>query len=139
LCAARRRSRGVDSTTFSTSTATGVAVILSDFLTFGSLRTPLNRISSAGLEIFGIQILGPSEINPELTGDARLVDAETESVLDVSSADELIQLYQDYRASYEQNLATLCRQRQGRFLSISSQEPLDTVLFDLLRRKGWVA
>ncbi len=117
----------------------GVAVILSDFLTFGDLRTPLNRIASAGLEVFAIQILGPSEIHPDLTGDVRLVDCETEGTLDVSSADELIQLYQDYRAGYEQNLATLCRQRSGRFVSISSQDSIEWVLFDLLRRKGWVA
>ena len=42
------------------------------------------------------------------------------------------------RAALEEELALLCRQRSGRFLSISSRDPLEWVLFDLLRRKGWI-
>ena len=54
----------------------GIAVLLSDFLTLGDLQRPMNMLFSAGLEIFGLQILGPSEIDPEVTGDLRFVDAE---------------------------------------------------------------
>ena len=73
-----------------------------------------------------------------MTGDLRLVDAESELTLDVSSAADLVRLYQEYRDSYERNLAALSRQRGGRFVSVSSAEPLRSVLFDLLRRKGWI-
>ncbi len=116
----------------------GVAVLLSDFLTFGDLRRAFNLLFSAGLEVFAVQVLAPGEIDPDVTGDLRLVDAESELTLDVSSAADLVRLYQEYRDSYERNLAALSRQRGGRFVSVSSAEPLRSVLFDLLRRKGWV-
>jgi len=116
----------------------GIAVILSDFLTFGDLERPLNMLYSAGLEVFGVQILSPTELNPEVTGDIRLVDCETGHTIDVSSAGDLLGIYQEHRAALEEELAILCRQRSGRFLSISSRDPLEWVLFDLLRRKGWV-
>ena len=116
----------------------GVAVVLSDFLTFGDLERPLNRLFSAGLEIFAVQILSPQEINPETTGDLRFVDSESGYTLDVSSAGDLLGIYQDHRLALEDELALMCRQRSGRFLSISSQDPLDWVLFDLFRRRGWV-
>ena len=116
----------------------GVAVVLSDFLTFGDVGRAFNLIFSAGLEIFGVQILGPTEIDPDLMGDMRLVDCETQGTLDVSSAGDLLALYQEYRVSYERKLSTLCRQRCGRFLPISSEAPIEWVLFDLMLRKGWV-
>lgn len=116
----------------------GVVVLLSDFLTFGDFEKPLNRLFSAGLEIFAMQILAPIELNPELTGDLRFVDCETQHTLDVTSAGDLLGIYHEHRLALEEELGILCRQRNGRFLSISSREPLESVLFDLLRRKGWV-
>lgn len=116
----------------------GIAVILSDFESFGDLQRPLNLLFSAGLEIFGVQILAPSEVNPEINGDLRLVDSETGQTLDISSAGDLLGLYHEHRAMLEDHLSTLCRQRSGRFLSVNSGDSLEHVLFDQLRRKGWV-
>ena len=116
----------------------GVAVVLSDFFTFGDLERACNRLFSSGLEIFGVQILAPSEIDPEAAADVRFVDSETQGTLDISSAADLLTMYQKHRAAYEENLATLCRRRSGRFVSISAADPIDWVLFDLLRRKGWI-
>ncbi len=116
----------------------GIAIVLSDFLTFGDLERPLNMLFSAGLEVFAVQILAPGEIHPEITGDVRLIDCESGHSIDVSSAGDLLGIYEEHRAALEEELGILCRQRSGRFLSISSRDPLDWVLFDLLRRKGWV-
>ena len=116
----------------------GIAVILSDFLTFGDVRRAFNTLYSAGLEIFGVQILAPAEIDPEMTGDLRLVDCETETTLDVSNTRELLGIYQDYRLSFENQLAMLCQRRGGRFVSISSEDAIEWILFDLMVRKGWV-
>ena len=85
-----------------------------------------------------VQVLGPSELDPTLTGDMRLVDSETDITLDVSSAESLLSLYEEYRLAHESHVADLCRQRSGKFASVSSDHSLEWVLFDLLRRKGWV-
>lgn len=116
----------------------GVAVVLSDFLTSGDLRRSLNLLHSAGLEIFAIQILGPTELNPEMDGDLRLIDCETLGHLDISSAGDLLGLYHEHRAALEAQLQALCQQRSGRFLSLSAAEPLDRILFETMRRKGWI-
>jgi len=116
----------------------GAVVILSDFLTQGDIRRAFNLLSSAGLEIFALQILSPGEINPEINGDFRLLDSETESTLDISSGRDLLALYQDYRLRLEQHLSALCQQRSGRFINVSTATPFDQIFFELLRRKGWV-
>jgi len=116
----------------------GVAVILSDFLTFGDVKQAFNRIFSAGLELFAVQILSPLEIEPELVGDLRLVDSESETTLDVSNTRELMNIYHDYRLGLERELNSLCQRRGGRFVSVSSEDRLEWILFDLMRRRGWV-
>lgn len=116
----------------------GIAVVLSDFLTFGDLALPFNRLFSAGLEVFALQILAPSEINPGLADDARLVDSESADTLDVTVEGGLMAIYHEHLLSYQEELAALCRRRSGRFLSVSSTDATETLLSDLLRRKGWV-
>ena len=116
----------------------GACVILSDFLTFGDLKRGFNMLHATGLDPLGIQILGPREIEPDITGDVRLVDAETQQTLDVSSAGDLIALYREYRLGLEDELALMCQRRSGRFTSVNSEEALETVLLDRLRRKGWI-
>jgi uncharacterized protein (DUF58 family) len=130
--------RAVDSV-LATHRGRGLVILLSDFLTLGNLSRAFNRLFSAGLEILALQILSPSELEPVVTGDLRLVDMETADVLDISSAGELLTYYHDQRLRLESELTAECRRRNGRFLSISSADPLETVLFDLLRRKGWMA
>ena len=115
----------------------GIAVLLSDFLTFGDLTRPLNLLHAAGMETFAIQILGPSERDPEFTGDLRFVDTESGRTLDVSSSGDVLSIYHEHRLALEQHLGELCRRRGGRFLSVGSDEPLESILFDQLRRRGW--
>jgi uncharacterized protein (DUF58 family) len=116
----------------------GVGVVLSDFLTVGELARPFNMLHAAGLEVYAVQILGPTELDPELAGDLRLVDAETGQTLDVSSIGELLGLYHEHRRRLAERLTDLCRQRQGRFLSLSAAEEIQSVLFDHLLLKGWI-
>jgi len=116
----------------------GVALVLSDFLTFGNLGRPFNLLFSAGLEVLAVQILSPAERDPELTGDLRFVDSESDVSLDISNVGELLSIYQERRLALERELDEHCRRRRGRFLSISSDDPIDWLLFDLFRRKGWV-
>ena len=116
----------------------GLAVVISDFLTDGDLRRAFNLLHNAGLQIFAVQILGPSELDPEITGDLRFVDCETVNHLDISAAGDLLSLYHEYRLAHEARLSALCQQRSGKFLSISSAESFENVLFGLMRRQGWI-
>lgn len=116
----------------------GLAIIISDFLTLGDLSRPMNMLYSSGLEVWGLQVLSESEINPNVQGDLRFVDSETQETLDITNASELINVYQDQRMWLQNSLDSMCRSRQGRFLSVSSGASLQTILFDQLCRQGWI-
>lgn len=116
----------------------GIAVLLSDFLTFGAMERPMNMLFSAGLEVFAVQLLSGIELNPDLTGDLRFVDSENGHTLDVSSVGDLLGFYHEHLNGLQEHLSTLCRQRSGRFICLDASQPLDEILFDVLKRKGWV-
>jgi len=116
----------------------GIAILLSDFLTFSDLSRSLNLLFSSGLEVWGLQILGESEINPTLDGDLRFVDSESGETLDITNAGELMSLYHEHRQWYQETLHQQCRSRNGRFTSINSSATIEETLFDTLSRQGWV-
>jgi hypothetical protein len=66
------------------------------------------------------------------------VDSETASHFDVSAAANIIPIYHEYREAHTTRLAALCRQRGGKFIGLSAAEPIATVLFDTMRRNGWL-
>ena len=116
----------------------GVAVLLSDFLTFGDIKKGMNSLFSAGLEICAVQILAPSELNPDLNDDSRFVDSETDLNLDVTSGGDLLSIYHEHKDDFIGKLEEITRQRSGRFTSISSDIDLSELIFDNLLRHGWV-
>lgn len=116
----------------------GIAIIISDFLTLGDLTRSLNLLYSSGLEVWGLQVLGESEINPNVQGDLRFVDSETGETLDITNAAELLNVYHDQRLWLMESLDAMCRRRNGRFLSVSSALSVTEILFDQLCRQGWV-
>ena len=117
----------------------GVLIVLSDLLTTGELRPALNLAFGRGLEVMALQVLGPSEIEPRLENDLRLVDAESGSTLDISVGDDLLGLYRERLQALQRGLAALCRGRSGRFLGVSSAATLAEIVFQRLRGAGWVA
>ncbi len=114
----------------------GISVLLSDFMSFGDLKRPFNSLFSAGLEIYALQMLSPVELDPDLTGDLRLVDSESGAALDISSAGELLDIYHERKAAQAELLLELSRSRQGRFMTFSSELSVDAVVFGPLLKSG---
>ncbi len=116
----------------------GIAIVLSDFLTLGKVSRSFNLLHGAGLELYAMQVLGPSEIDPDMTGDLRFVDCENNLTLDVSSVGELLGIYHEHRIGLENHLAAEARKRNGRFVSLSSAMTVKEIVFETLLRRGWV-
>lgn len=116
----------------------GVVVLLSDFLTYGDLQRSFNMLFSAGLEIYAVQILSPGEIDPDITGDARLVDSETGNLLDVTAAGNLVAMYNEYRESFQRKIEAMARQRSGRFVPVNAAMDVKTLLVEVFQRRGWI-
>lgn len=117
----------------------GAALVLSDLLVPGEARHLLGRVASLGLEIMAIQVLSPAEIDPDLSGDLRLLDSESGEYLDISSEAGVLDLYRQQRQRWSDGIASWCAAAGGRFCSCSSMDPLEDLLFNRLRGWGWLA
>ena len=116
----------------------GTLFVLSDFLTAGDLPRALNVAFSSGLSPYCLQILGPSELNPEIAADQRLVDSETAATLDITGTGELVEVYQDHLRRLLVDLDGVCKRRSGQFCSIDASLDTEYVVADVLRRRGWL-
>src|SRR5260370_9237162 len=71
----------------------GVVVVLSDFMDKGGYEDALRYLVARQLDIYAIQVLSQEEIEPELVGDLKLVDAEDDDVAEVTVSAPLLKRY----------------------------------------------
>ncbi len=84
------------------------------------------------------RLLAPSEVTPDVDGDLRFVRFRNRSPPRDHIRLDLLTIYQEHRVAYEMRLAAACRQRNGRFALVSTDQPVRHVLLDQLLRQGWM-
>lgn len=113
----------------------GPLLLFSDLMDDG-WRDGLNALASRGFEITLLHMLSPDEIQPEIAGDFRLVDSENGSEVEISADFETLQRYKEHLAAWQEDWRRFCVPRGVNYLAISSDLPLEDLLFAKLRRKG---
>jgi uncharacterized protein (DUF58 family) len=112
----------------------GLTVIVSDFLVEASSWSPaLTSLRSRRQEPVLWQVLAPDEEHPALTGDLKLIDAETERARELTITPGLQQEYLRALAAHRDQLARACVSAGGRFLHTSSSDDLDAAMVVGLR------
>lgn len=116
----------------------GMAFVISDFMTIGDMNKAFNLLFSNGLAPNALQILAPSELNPELNGDIRFVDSESAAILDISAVGSLTEIYHEYLYNLQTNLSEHCQKRSGLFFCTDSHTDPEDVLLNTMVRRGWI-
>jgi uncharacterized protein (DUF58 family) len=114
----------------------GLCVLLSDFLFEDDLSPALAALRGAGQQLLLMQILSPTEVEPELTGDLRLRDAESDAGIDVSATPAVLTAYRNALAAHTARLETLARAHDAVLVRTLTSTPASTVLLADLRRAG---
>jgi hypothetical protein len=96
----------------------------------------LNYLASRGFEITLIHILSPDEVKPDLSGDFKLIDSETQREIEITADFESLERYQQGLRAWQESWRRFCSSRNMRYLSIASSLPLDELLFSHLRQQG---
>lgn len=120
----------------------GVMLVLSDFLIDGGYEAGLKGLAAAGgYDTFCLQVLSPSEIEPErfassLTGDLRLTDVESGRATEVTVTAPLIKRYRERLERYCADLGGFCAARSMTHLLVRSDGDIESLVLDTLRRRG---
>lgn len=71
----------------------GLVIVISDFLSDAGFEEGFKRLRYGKHELVVVQVLSPQELQPELNGDVRLVDVETQVGVEVSANRAVLQAY----------------------------------------------
>jgi uncharacterized protein (DUF58 family) len=112
----------------------GVVVLLSDLLDPSAERV-IRELAATRSELIILHILSPAELDPDLEGDLRLVDAETGEGVDVTADLPTIDAYRSRLTAWKESLADLSARRRASYLDLSSDTQHNELIFAELRRR----
>lgn len=134
------------STIARTRTGKGVMVLLSDFLVEDGYESGLRTLGAAsGYDTYCLQVLAPAEIDPEregeesIIGDLRLTDIESGRAAEVTITRQVIEKYKQRLQAYCTRLEQFCTARAMVHRIVRSDESIETLVLDTLRRRGLLA
>lgn len=119
-------------------TQKGIVLLISDFFDKGGFEDGLKYLIGRELDIYVLQVLSPQEVDPELTGDLRLVDVEDEDVAEVTISRPLLNRYKANLEAYCQSLRDYCTQRGVSYLMATTDVPFEQIVMNYLRQRGMV-
>lgn len=120
------------------SSGKGIVVILSDFMDKGGYEDALRYLVARQYDIYAIQVLSEEEIDPEVSGDLKLVDVEDDDAAEVTVNLPLLRRYKENLAAYRAGLHDFCIRRGVSYLFTSTSVPFDRLVLTYLRQRGLV-
>ena len=120
-----------------TSRAAGLIVLISDLLS-PSWEKALARLASHSADVVVLHTLAPQELRPALGGDVRLIDRESGSAISVTLNTDAIRLYSQRLAEWRGNVESFCARHGVTYVPIDTGVAIETLLFDILRRRNVV-
>ena len=112
----------------------GVVVLMSDLLDPAADRV-IRELAATRSELIVLHILSPDELDPKLEGDLRLVDSETGDGIDITADLPTLDAYRTRLADWKNGLAALAARRRASYVDLSSDVPLNDLIFAELRRR----
>ena len=112
----------------------GLTIIISDFLTDSNWKKAIDFLMYQRREILMIQVLSPDELYPDLDGRVQMLDSEAVDIGDgrnmrMIMTKKMVKAYQKALDEFEQELISFCASRNVTFFTVSSDEPIEKVIF----------
>jgi uncharacterized protein (DUF58 family) len=120
-----------------TSRSGGLAVLFSDLLS-PTWEKALMRLASRSAELVVMHTLCPQELRPTLGGDVRLIDRESGAAVSVTLNNDAIRLYGQRLAHWRRTIESFCARHGMGYVPVDTALPVETLVFDVFRRRGVV-
>lgn len=114
----------------------GLAIVLSDGLDAG-IESGVRALAARGHEVLFLQILSSLDLDPDLEGDLRLLDAESNAVVEITANSYALRGYLANLQAHQRRLGDAVRRGGGRFASLRSDSSVEDFLRTTGRREAW--
>lgn len=115
----------------------GLAILLTDGLD-ENFPDALRQLASRNHEILLLQVLSDAEMEPDLEGDLRLLDCETDEVVEITATLGVMREYAQRLKAFCQQLEDICRRAGGWYFRTNSNAQVSDIVLRHLRRWGIV-
>ena len=119
-------------------TGKGILVLITDLMDKTGYEAALKYLVSQNLDIYVIQVLSQPEIDPDITGDLKLVDCEDADIAEISVSQRLIDRYRQTLATFIEQARDFCLRRGIVYMMTSTERPVDKLVSRYLRQRGLV-
>lgn len=113
----------------------GLAVLLTDGLD-ENFPDALRQLASRSHEILLLQILSNAELELALEGDLRLLDCETDDIVEITATLSVMREYAQRLKEFCQQLEDICLRSGGWYLRTTSNAQVSDIVLRHLRRLG---
>ena len=122
----------------------GLTVIISDFFTDSDWKKMIDFLCFKKKQVLLIQVMTPDEIEPAYDGRINLIDAEANGMEDLRNLRIKINrsnhlAYAEALKDMQSEIKTFCASRGVDFISVSTDQPLEKMLFKELLKVGIMA
>lgn len=124
-----------------TSSANGLTVIISDFFTESNWKKAVDYLCYKKRQVLLMQIMTPEETDPTYDGRVTLIDSESVDLSDpknmkIRITKSMRQAFDEALTDFKKDIKEFCSKRNVDYISISSDSPIEKVLFSELLKVG---
>ncbi|RPJ02894.1 MAG: DUF58 domain-containing protein [Chloroflexi bacterium] len=112
----------------------GVCVVITDLLSPEGYEDGLRALQGRGHELTLIQALSPDEMNPDITGDLKLIDIETGIPQDVTVDEGMRALYVERLQAWQAEIGATCTRRGIHYIAAETSIPWEQLILSELRQ-----
>lgn len=116
----------------------GILVLITDLMYKSGYESAIRLLLAQDLDVYVIHVLAPEEVDPEITGDLKLVDAEDEDIAEVTVSRPLLNRYKRTLAAFVDGAREFCTRRGVAYLLANTEVPADKLVSNYLRQRGLV-
>jgi len=116
----------------------GIVVLISDLMDKSGYEAALRYLLSRDLDVYVIQVLSAAEIDPDISGDLRLIDCEDADMAEVSVTPALVARYKKTLATFIDQARQYCNKRGMTYLLARNEVPIEDLVGGYLRNRGLV-
>lgn len=116
----------------------GIVVLVSDLMDKRGYQQALRLLVARNFDVYVIQVLSMAEVEPDLAGDLRLIDAEDGDAAEISVSQRLLDRYRRNLAAFLNEARDYCARRSITWMMTTTNRPVDRLVSRYLRERGLV-
>ncbi len=96
----------------------------------------LRTLASRPFEITLLHVLAPQEIDPQIDGDFRLIDAEGGAPVEITADLDLLRQYRQNLDTWRAEVESFCNGRNINYLFVDTSVPVEDFVLSEVRKRG---